>query len=89
VNKMYRFIYFLIIVFIPVMFGWWLFIPMALLYVYLARLPYEIILVGILFDNLYYFGDSVWQKYPLTIFSGLLIIIAMFLYKRIHWSKVI
>lgn len=71
------------------MFGWWLFIPMALLYVYLARLPYEIILVGFLFDNLYYFGDNVWQKYPLTIFSGLLIVIAMSLYKRIHWSKVI
>jgi len=86
---MYRFIYFLAIIIIPVIFSWWLFIPMGLLIVYLAKLPYEIILAGFLLDILYYFGDDVLTKYPLTIFSIFLMLVAFFLSKRIHWSKII
>ena len=86
---MYRILYFLAIIVIPVIFSWWLFIPMALLYVYLAKLPYEMILAGIILDSVYYFGDNFLAKHPLTLFSLLLIIIAFFLSKRIHWQKVI
>lgn len=62
---------------------------MGLLIVYLAKLPYEIILAGFLLDILYYFGDDVLTKYPLTIFSIFLMLVAFFLSKRIHWSKII
>ena len=86
---MYRFIYFLAIIIIPVIFSWWLFIPMALLFVYLTKLPYEIILAGFLLDLVYYFGDEFLTKHLLTLFSLLLIIVAFFLSKRIHWNKVI
>lgn len=86
---MYRFIYFLAIIIIPVIFSWWLFIPMTLLFVYLAKLPYEIILAGFLLDLVYYFGDGFITKHLLTLFSILLIIAAFFLSKRIHWSRVI
>lgn len=86
---MYRFIYFLAIIIVPIIFSWWLFIPMALLFVYLAKLPYEIILAGFLLDLVYYFGDGFMTKHLLTIFSLILIILAFFLSKRIHWRKVI
>jgi len=86
---MYRFLYFLAIIIIPTVFSWWLFIPMALLFVYLVKLPYEIILAGLLLDILYYFGDSFGAKYFLTIYSSLLILLALFLNKKIHWSKTI
>lgn len=86
---MNRFLYFLAIIIIPVIFGWWLFIPMAMLFVYLAKFPYEIILMGFIFDSVYYFGNEFTAKYPLTIFSFLLIIIALLLNKNIHWPKVI
>jgi hypothetical protein len=86
---MYRFLYFLAIVIIPIIFGWWLFVPMGLFLVYLAKLPYEIVLAGFFLDTIYYFGDGSLTKYPLTVFSVLLILIAFFLSKRIHWSKII
>lgn len=86
---MYRILYFLAIVVLPVIFSWWFFIPMALLYVYLAKLPYELVLAGLILDSLYYFGDSFLAKHLLIIFSLFLLIIAFFLSRRIHWPIVI
>jgi hypothetical protein len=86
---MYRILYFLAIIIIPIIFSWWLFVPLALLYVYLAKLPYELIAAGFILDCAYYFGGSFLWKYPLTALSLLLLIIAFFLSKRIHWNKVI
>ncbi len=79
----------LAIIIIPVVSSWWLFVPMALLFVYLAKLPYELIIAGIILDSVYYFGGSFLAEHLLTIFSALLLIIAFFLSKRIHWQKVI
>lgn len=62
---------------------------MALLFVYLAKLPYEVMLAGFILDSVYYFGDSFWMKHLLFIFSLILIIIALFLNKKIHWNKII
>ena len=86
---MSRIIFFLLTIIIPVVFSWWLFIPMALLYIYLAQLPYEIIVAGFILDTVYYFGDGFITKYMLTIFSTLLIIAALFLNKKIYWKKFI
>ena len=85
---MYRILYFLALIFVPVIFSWWLFIPMALLAVYLIKLPYEIILAGFILDIVYYFGDGFLAKHLLTIFSLILIVLAFFLSKKIHWRKV-
>lgn len=86
---MYRILYFLVLIFIPVIFSWWLFIPLALLSVYLTKLPFEIILAGFLLDMLYYFGEGFWRGHFLTLFSLLLILLAFVLSQRIHWRKVI
>lgn len=86
---MLRILFFLAILIIPVIFSWWLFVPLALLFVYLTKLPYEIILAGFILDMIYYFGDSFLSKHLLTTFSLILIILAFFLSKRIHWRKVI
>lgn len=88
-NLMFRILFFLAILIIPVIFSWWLFVPMALLFVYLAKLPYEIILAGFLLDSVYYFGDGFLVQHLLAIFSLILIILAFFLSKRIHWNKII
>jgi hypothetical protein len=86
---MYRTLFFLAIVFIPAVFSWWLFIPIAILSVYLFKLPFEIILAGSMLDSLYYFGSGFWISHVLTLFSFALIILALFLNDRIHWRKII
>jgi hypothetical protein len=86
---MSRILFFLAIIIIPVCLSWWLFVPMALLFVYLAKLPYELIIAGFLLDTVYYFGDGFLFQYPLTLFSILILIIALFVSQRIHWQKVI
>jgi hypothetical protein len=68
-------------------FGWWLFVVLALLYVYLVKLPYEIIPIGFLFDNFYYFGSGAFDGHPLTIFTFVLMMIALFLEDKIDWVK--
>lgn len=70
-------------------FGWWLFIPMAILCVYLAKLPYEIMVAGSILDSVFYFGNGMIVKHQLVIFASLLIIIALFLNNKIHWTKTI
>ena len=52
---MSRLLYFLATMIIPIVFSWWLFIPMALFFVYATKLPYEVILAGFFLDSLYYF----------------------------------
>jgi len=86
---MIRFLYFLIIIILPVVFSWWFFIPLVLLLVYLTKLPYEIIIAGFILDSVYYFGEGFFVGHTLTLFSFLLIILALFLNTRIHWRKII
>lgn len=84
---MYRFFYFLINIALPIIFGWWLFIPLSIISVYLIKLPYEIIFIGAMLDSVYYFGDGFLLKNQLTLFSTLLIIGALFLSDKIDWNK--
>ena len=86
---MYRVLFFLGILILPVVFGWWLFFPLALLYVYLAKLPYEIIFVAVILDSLYHFGSSLFSNQIFLIFSLLLLLVAFFLSRHIYWRKVI
>lgn len=60
---------------------------MAILFVYLAKTPFELIVAGAILDATYYFGDGILVRNQLAIFSTILIIIALFLNKRIHWQK--
>jgi hypothetical protein len=86
---MFRILFFLVTIFVPVVFSWWLFIPLALLSVYLVKLPFEIIVAGFILDFFYYFGNGFFATHLLTLFSIALNILAFFLSKRIHWRKVI
>lgn len=86
---MYRILFFLAALIIPTVLGWWIFVPMALLYVYLAKLPYELVVAGFILDLAYYFGDNFLLRYPLTLFSAFLLLAAFLLGKRIHWRKII
>jgi hypothetical protein len=86
---MLRVLFFLGLIIIPVIFGWWLFIPLALLAVYLIKLPFEIIVAGFILDSVYYFGEGFVDKHLLTLFSFLLMILALFLNNKIYWRKII
>ena len=86
---MYRIIFFLLTIFLTLIFGWWLFIPLALLSVYLAKLPYEIIVAGVILDSVYYFGSGIVSSHRLGLFALLIIFFAMFLEDRIYWRKTI
>lgn len=86
-NKVYRILLFCLSILVPVIFGWWLFIPAAILGVYLIKLPYEIILAGVLLDSVYYFGDSFLARFKLTLFAFIIILIALFLSEKIDWHK--
>jgi len=83
---MYRIFAFIGLIMLPVIFGWWLFVPLAILYVYLAKLPYEIIVAGAILDSVYYFGTGIFA-FRLTIISIILIVVAFFLNDKIHWPK--
>lgn len=71
----------------PIVFGWWLFFPIAILLVYLIKLPYEIILAGVMLDSVYYFGDSFLARFKLTLFAFIIILVALFLSEKIDWHK--
>jgi hypothetical protein len=86
---LYRILYFLATIIVPIILGWWLFIPMALLAVFLARLPYEIVLAGVILDSVYYFGGGFFLGHRLALFAIVLIIAALFLNSRVHWRKII
>lgn len=84
-----RLLFFLAAVIIPVMLSWWLFIPLTILSVYLFGAPYEVILAAVILDSFYYFGSSWLLKFPLTIFSLILISLALFLRERIKLGKLL
>ncbi|OHB07837.1 MAG: hypothetical protein A3I19_02765 [Candidatus Zambryskibacteria bacterium RIFCSPLOWO2_02_FULL_38_13] len=86
---MSRILFFLAAIILPIIFSWWLFVPIALLFIYLAKLPYEVIIAGFILDSVYYFGNGFFARYPLTIFSLTFIVITFFLSKKIHWSEII
>jgi hypothetical protein len=81
-----RFIFFMTIVLIPIIFGWWLF-SLALLYVYAVRKPFELIVSGFLLDTVYYFGNGFFRNHALIIFSLFLVALILFLDSRIYWRK--
>jgi hypothetical protein len=88
-QPMFRVLYFLGLMVVPAVFGWWMFILMSVLLVYLAKFPFEIIFASIILDAVYYYGDSLLAGNRLLIFSIILLFMAWFLDKKIHWSKII
>lgn len=86
---MYRVLYFFLILISPAIFGWWLFVPLAVLFIYLAKAPYELIIAGAILDSIYYFGQNIFMNNLLTLFSVGLILVALFLDSKIHWRAII
>ncbi len=84
---MFRLLFFLLSLFIPLFFGWWLFLPFSLLFVYLSKKPYEIIFSGALLDSFYYFGNSFLSSNRLSFFSMSLILFTFLLDEEIRWEK--
>lgn len=86
---MIRFLLFITSLILPLIFGWWLFIPICLVSVYLIKFPYEIIFVGFILDFMYYFGVGFWYENALLIFSFVVLVLASILNRKINWKKTI
>lgn len=86
---MYRLLLSLLILFLTVFLGWWLYIPLALLYAYLSKTPYELLLMGFMLDYLYYFGDGFVASNRLAVFSLVVVLVSVFLSDKLEWKKVI
>jgi len=84
-----RIVFWMILLIAPLVFGWWLFLLLALVYVCLAENPYETLLPGILLDNIFSFDGSILEKHFLTIFVLILILIALLLETRVDWKKIV
>jgi hypothetical protein len=84
---MARVIFFLIILFAPVIFGWWIFFPLALLSVIITKIPYEIILAGAILDLFFYFGDGLFRQNILFVYSVALLAASVFVEKKFVWKK--
>jgi|GEM_PF-1369402 hypothetical protein len=77
----------LAVVVIPIMFGWWLFFPLAFIFACFVNSPYEIIFVGVLLDMVYYLGDGFIHTYLFLIFSICLVMLVMFMSDKIYWRR--
>lgn len=84
---MKRFLFFLITLILPLIFGWWLFLPLSIFFIYLSKTPYELILAGAILDRAYYFGEGFLRANILLIFSFLAVLAAIFLSGRIQWQR--
>ncbi len=86
---MHRALFFIMTLILPLVFGWWLFIPMSFFFIYIAKTPYEIIIAGAILDHVYYFGESAIARNSLAIFAFCAILAALFLKGRIQWRGVV
>jgi hypothetical protein len=86
---MYRLLLSLIMLFLTVFFGWWFYIPLSILYAYLSKTPYELLLLGFFLDYLYYFGEGFLSTNRLFIFSAIVVLISVFLSDKLEWKKII
>ncbi len=83
----FRILFSLVIVMIPIMFGWWLFIPLVFIFAYFVNSPYEIIFAGVLLDMAYYLGDGFIHRHLFFVFSVCLVVLVMFISDRVYWRR--
>lgn len=88
-KKILRILFFVGLLVLPLIFGWWLFVPLSIFLVIFAGKAYEIIIAGGLLDSLYYFGNSFWQTHLLLIIGLLCALISLFLEKEVNWRKLL
>ncbi len=77
----------ILILFLTLLFGWWLFIPLALIYCFVSSRAYEILILGILLDNVYYFGESFLFDYFITIVATFSFILSVVLEYKVNIVK--
>lgn len=76
----------LVLFFVPIAFGWWLFLPLFLLYLYLAHARIEVLVVAVALDRVYYFGSGFWS-FRLSIICLICLLIAFFVEGRLRWPR--
>lgn len=74
---------------LTVVFGWWSFLLFVLIYIYLVKIPYEVIFVGYILDSIYFFGDNFFLSYKLTIYSLICILLSVYIKDKIEWNEVV
>ncbi len=82
-----RIILFILLIILSALFFWWLFLPLALIYVVKVNNPFEILLAGAIFDSVYFYSSDPWLAHNFLIFSVVVLIAIMVLGSNINWKK--
>lgn len=72
---------------LPIIFGPWVFIVLALFFVYIVKNPAEVLFVGIILNSLYYFGDNFLLDNWILLFVAVIYFVDFLLNERIVWRK--
>ena len=87
---MKRFVFFIILLILPTLFGFWLFIPLAFLYACIAKNPLELIPAGAIIDSLTSINKGIFlQDHTFSLISLALAIMSFGISEYIHWRKLI
>lgn len=84
-----RIIFLLFFLVLTIIFGWWLFVPILLFYTIFVFRPYELLFLGSLFDQFYYFGSGFWFDHILVFVGLLFILVALLIEDRVSWHKLL
>lgn len=82
-----RIFIFILLVALPAMFAWWLYFPLAVVYVYKVKSPYEILLASSFLDRAFFSGSSFWNGHELFFFSVLLLTAIMIFANTLEWRR--
>lgn len=85
---LYRILFLFSAIALPLLLSWWLFVPIALLYVYLVKSPYEIVAAGLILDCVYYWGDDFLVRNALALLALALVAAVFFLESRVEWRRI-
>lgn len=88
-KKILRVLFFVGLIILPVIFGWWLFVLLSLLLVLIGHKSYEPIIVGGILDNFYYFGAGFWQAHFLLSLGALFALVSLFLENKVNSPKLL
>ncbi len=88
-KRIFRILFCVGLLALPLVFGWWMFIFLSLLFVVIANKTYELVVVGSLLDSVYYFGPSIWQSHMLLIVGFFCTALSLLLEREVNWRKLL
>lgn len=84
-NKFKRIFFLMSVILLPIVFTWWLFLPLALIYFYFTKSAYEILFVAIFLDELFFISNNVFIENIFLIFGLVLFVFSKIFGGMLNW----